>query len=78
MDEQFEYKLDDELEKTNSQAQDTLKPRSKKIIGAASGAAVGSVIPGLGSLLGAIIGYSVADSQWIAQKVDKMLEKHVD
>lgn len=54
----------------------TLKPLSKKTIGATSGAAIGSIVPGIGSFLGAIIGYSVADSAWIANKMDTIIEKY--
>ena len=52
-----------------------LQQRSKKVIGLASGGVVGSVIPGVGSLLGAIIGYSLADSKWAEKKVDQWLGK---
>lgn len=53
----------------------TLQQRSKKTIGLATGGAIGSVIPGVGSLLGAIIGYSLADSRWIEAKVDRWIDK---
>lgn len=52
-----------------------LQHRSKKSIGLATGSVIGSVIPGVGSLLGALIGYSLADSQWVAAKVDQWLDK---
>ena len=52
-----------------------LQNRSKKMIGLASGGAIGSVVPGVGSLLGAIIGYSVADSGWVQNKVDQWLNR---
>ncbi|MBF0399754.1 MAG: hypothetical protein HQL90_03190 [Magnetococcales bacterium] len=52
-----------------------LQQRSKKSIGMATGGILGSVIPGVGSLLGALIGYSLADSQWVAAKVDQWLAR---
>ena len=52
-----------------------LQNRSKKVIGLASGGAIGSVVPGVGSLLGAIIGYSLADSRWVQNKVDQWLNR---
>jgi hypothetical protein len=70
MDEPIEYELDPDESKLNRFDQPPLKPRSKKI----AGAAIGSVIPVLGPLLGALVGYTVADSQWVAN-VDNLLEK---
>lgn len=52
-----------------------LQQKSKKAIGLASGGVIGSVIPGIGSLLGAIIGYSLADSRWVEGKVDQWLDR---
>lgn len=52
-----------------------LRKKSKKAIGLVSGGAIGSVIPGIGSLLGAIIGYSLADSRWAEGKVNQWLDK---
>ena len=60
---------------TNYQEMQNLQNKSKKAIGLATGGAVGSVIPGVGSLLGAIIGYSLADSRWVENKVDQWLEE---
>ncbi|MEO5340941.1 MAG: hypothetical protein H7837_10585 [Magnetococcus sp. MYC-9] len=50
-----------------------LQQRSKKSIGLATGGVIGSVIPGVGSLLGALIGYSLADSRWVATRMDQWL-----
>lgn len=52
-----------------------LQQRSKKAIGLTSGGIIGSVIPGVGSLLGALIGYSLADSPWVENKVDQWLDR---
>ncbi|MBF0462700.1 MAG: hypothetical protein HQL87_15070 [Magnetococcales bacterium] len=52
-----------------------LQHRSKKTIGLATGGAIGSIIPGVGSLLGALIGYSLADSRWVANRVDRWLDR---
>ncbi len=52
-----------------------LKPKTRKVLGATTGAAAGSVIPGIGSFLGAIIGYSLADSPWIENKVDALIDR---
>ncbi|MEO5362441.1 MAG: hypothetical protein H7838_02265 [Magnetococcus sp. DMHC-8] len=65
----------DGLEQAEAHAVTRLKPRSRKTIGMATGGAIGSVIPGVGSLLGALIGYSLADSQWVANRVDRWLAK---
>ena len=73
MNEPIEYHLDEE---SVGRDQPPLKPRSKKIAGAASGAAVGSFIPVLGPLLGALIGYTVADSPWVANKVENLLDRN--
>jgi hypothetical protein len=75
MHEPIEYELEPDEREQNSFSQHPLKPRSKKIAGAASGAAIGSVIPVLGPLLGALIGYTVADSPWVENKVDNLLDK---
>ena len=66
---------DDEPVQEDSHAARNLQQRSKKTIGIATGGAVGSIIPGVGSLLGALIGYSLADSRWVANKVDQWLAK---
>ena len=52
-----------------------LQQRSKKTIGIATGGAIGSIIPGVGSLLGALIGYSLADSRWVATRIDRWITK---
>ncbi|MBF0127734.1 MAG: hypothetical protein HQM02_11050 [Magnetococcales bacterium] len=55
-----------------------LKLKTRKLIGAATGAATGSVIPGVGSVLGALIGYSVAESPWVEQKVRNLVDRLQD
>ncbi len=64
---------DDDAGAGDGQEIKRLQQRSKKTIGLATGGAIGSVIPGVGSLLGALIGYSLADSRWVATKVDRWL-----
>jgi hypothetical protein len=66
---------DDPNDQTELPAVRQLQQRSKKTIGMATGGAIGSVVPGVGSLLGALIGYSLADSRWVATKVDQWLTR---
>ncbi|MEO5352833.1 MAG: hypothetical protein H7835_06435 [Magnetococcus sp. XQGC-1] len=66
---------DDPDDQTALPAVRQLQQRSKKTIGLATGGAIGSVVPGVGSLLGALIGYSLADSRWVAAKVDQWLAR---
>ncbi|MEO5330788.1 MAG: hypothetical protein H7839_02085 [Magnetococcus sp. YQC-5] len=75
MDRPVFYDCDDSELLKEMACQAPLKLKSKKIIGAATGAAAGSVIPGIGSLLGAIIGYSVAESPWIENKVQNLVDR---
>ena len=64
---------DDKEGQEEGQGVKRLQQRSKKTIGMATGGAIGSLIPGVGSLLGALIGYSLAESRWVATKVDQWL-----
>lgn len=75
MDQPVFYDCDDSELLTEIACQAPLKPKTKKFLGATTGAVAGSVIPGIGSLLGAIIGYSVADSPWIENKVLDLVDR---